>query len=59
MFQVISEILKNEFDLQIRSDEKIKIDIQIIFKTMSTKYFYQHIPPVKIKNFFSLYYIYY
>jgi hypothetical protein len=47
MYQIIVDILKDLHNIEIRATEKISVDIQTIFKTMTVKYFYQNIPPVK------------
>lgn len=55
MYQIILEILKDQYNIEIKKSEKISIEIQTIFKTMSSKYFYLNIPPVKLFDLHKLF----
>jgi len=55
MYRVIMHVLKEEMDYKEegKSNEKLKIDIQSIFKAMTTKTFWEEVPPVIIKVFYG------
>lgn len=56
MFKVIMYVLKERLNYpEEKNNEKIKIDIHDIFKSMTTKEFYENVPPVKSFKYFGKY----
>ena len=56
MYRVIMHVLQEQMDYKeaSRSNEKLKIDIQHIFKAMTTKTFWEEVPPVMVFSFKNL-----
>lgn len=56
MFKVIMYVLKERLNYpEEKNNEKIKIDIHDIFKSMTTKEFYENVPPVTYFKYFGKY----